>query len=107
MIKITEKAAKQIQTVASEEGEAKQFLRVKAVQGGCSGMSYKLDFDDTITDDDKTFSEFDVTVVVDKKSFLYLAGMTLDFEGGLNGQGFVFNNPNASRTCGCGASFGV
>lgn len=107
MIKITEKAARQIQNIRSEESDAKPYLRVKAVPGGCSGMSYKLDFDNAVNDDDKTFAEHDVTVVVDKKSYLYLVGMTLDFEGGLNGQGFVFNNPNASRTCGCGASFGV
>ena len=109
MIKITEQAAKQVAQIKSEDQSAneKPFLRVEAVMGGCSGMSYKLEFSADKSDDDKTFAEHGVTVVVDKKSYLYLVGMTLDYQGGLNGQGFVFNNPNASRTCGCGASFGV
>lgn len=70
-------------------------------------MSYKLDFDDRVGSDDKVFEQHGTRVVIDKKSFLYVVGMTLDFEGGLNGKGFVFSNPNASKTCGCGSSFGV
>lgn len=109
MIQVSESAAKQIQKLQSESslGENSGFLRVKVVPGGCSGMSYKLDFDSETTPDDKIFENFGTKVVVDKKSFLYLVGMTLDFEGGLNGKGFVFSNPNASKTCGCGSSFGV
>lgn len=70
-------------------------------------MSYKLDFDSKTTDDDKIFDQHGTRVVIDKKSFLYIVGMVLDYEGGLNGKGFVFQNPNASKTCGCGSSFGV
>ena len=110
MINISEQAAKQIQRLQTEtpaaQGEA-NFLRVKVVAGGCSGMSYKLDFDKTMLNGDKVFEEHGTKVVVDGKSYLYIAGMTLDFEGGLNGKGFVFSNPNASKTCGCGSSFGV
>lgn len=108
MITISEKAADQVKRVQSEEGnEDKKYLRVEAIQGGCSGMSYKLDFEAEIPDGDKTFEDHGVTVVVDTKSYLYLIGMTLDYEGGLNGKGFLFSNPNATRTCGCGSSFGV
>ena len=110
MVQITEQAAKQINHLLSETGAqkgAESLLRVKVVAGGCSGMSYKLDFDSTVTDADKVFEEHGTKIVIDKKSFLFIAGMTLDFEGGLNGKGFVFSNPNASKTCGCGSSFGV
>ena len=107
MIKISEKAAKQVTHVLNEEEEAKKYLRIKAVKGGCSGLSYKLDFDNDKQENDKTFEEHGVMIVVDTSSYLYLVGMTLDYEGGLNGQGFVFNNPNATKTCSCGASFGV
>jgi len=110
MIQISENAAKQVIRVKTEENNTAEttMLRVKAVTGGCSGMSYKLDFDSSYNEkEDKTFEAHGVTVVVDKKSYLYLVGMTLDYQGGLNGQGFMFSNPNASRTCGCGASFGV
>jgi iron-sulfur cluster assembly protein len=71
------------------------------------GLMYQLDFDNKITEDDKEFEDNGVKVVVDKKSFLYLVGTTLDYSGGLNGKGFVFTNPNASRTCGCGESFSL
>jgi iron-sulfur cluster assembly protein len=108
MVQVSEAAAKQIQKLKSESNvEAYGFLRVKIVPGGCSGMSYKLDFDSKTNDDDKVFDQHGTRVVIDKKSFLYVAGMVLDFEGGLNGKGFVFQNPNASKTCGCGSSFGV
>lgn len=111
MITVSETAAKQILRLRSElpadAASADKFLRVKVVPGGCSGMSYKLDFDNALTADDKVFENHGTKVVVDKKSFLYLIGMTLDFEGGLNGKGFIFSNPNASKTCGCGTSFGV
>ena len=76
-------------------------------RGGCSGFSYKLDFDSDIKDSDKSFEDNGTKLVTDSESLLYLLGMTLDYEGGLNGQGFVFSNPNASKTCGCGASFSV
>jgi iron-sulfur cluster assembly protein len=115
MIHISEQAAQQIQRLKADDvkkaeaaaAAADSFLRVKVVAGGCSGMSYKLDFDQTLGGNDKVFEEHGTKVVVDTKSYLYIAGMTLDFEGGLNGKGFVFSNPNASKTCGCGSSFGV
>ncbi len=107
MIHISESAAKQIIRLKDEGTSADSFLRVKVVPGGCSGMSYKLDFDQTQAGSDKVFEEHGTKVVIDSKSLLYIAGMTLDYEGGLNGKGFTFSNPNASKTCGCGSSFGV
>ncbi|PCJ89662.1 MAG: iron-sulfur cluster assembly accessory protein [Flavobacteriales bacterium] len=83
------------------------FIRVGVKGGGCSGLMYDLDFDSELKDDDKEFEDNGIKVVVDKKSFLYLIGTTLDFSGGLNGKGFVFINPNANRTCGCGESFSI
>ena len=83
------------------------FVRVSVTSGGCSGLSYNLDFDDTSQPDDQVFEDNGVKVVTDLKSFLYLCNATLEFSGGLNGKGFAFNNPNASRTCGCGESFAV
>ena len=83
------------------------FLRVGVEGGGCSGLSYKLDFDSQIKDGDQLFEDRGIKILVDRKSFLYLVGTELDFTGGLNGKGFAFNNPNASRTCGCGESFAV
>ena len=107
MITISENAAKQITKLKDDSTPAESFLRVKVVPGGCSGMSYKLDFDQTQDPKDKVFEDHGTKVVVDSKSLLYIAGMTLDYEGGLNGKGFTFSNPNASKTCGCGSSFGV
>ena len=108
MIQISENAAKQIKHLQSQEaGGDNKFLRVNVKRGGCSGFSYKLDFDTQLSDKDKEFVSNDVKLVVDQQSLLYLLGMTLDYDGGLNGQGFVFSNPNATKTCGCGASFAV
>lgn len=83
------------------------FIRVGVKGGGCSGLSYDLSFDTEMKEDDKEFEDNGMKIVVDKKSFLYLIGTELDFSGGLNGKGFVFHNPNANRTCGCGESFAV
>ena len=83
------------------------FVRVGVKSGGCSGLSYELTFDKANKEDDKVFEDNDVKIIVDKKSFLYLVGTTLEYSGGLNGTGFVFNNPNAQRTCGCGESFSL
>ncbi len=93
----------------AEEGFdiAKDFVRVGVKSGGCSGLSYELNFDHAQADTDKLFEDNLVKIVVDKKSFLYLVGTTLEYSGGLNGKGFVFNNPNANRTCGCGESFSL
>ncbi len=108
MIQVSEKASSQIKHLKlSENRTSDEFLRIFVKKGGCSGFSYKMDFDQQIKAGDKNFEINDIKVVVDKESLLYLIGMTLDFEGGLNGQGFVFSNPNATKTCGCGSSFAV
>lgn len=83
------------------------FVRVGVKSGGCSGLSYDLKFDKANQEEDKVFVDNEVKIIVDKKSFLYLVGTTLEYSGGLNGTGFVFNNPNANRTCGCGESFSL
>mgnify|MGYP006222991841 FL=1 len=83
------------------------FVRVGVKSGGCSGLSYQLKFDKIIQENDKIFEDNGIKIVVDKKSLLYLVGTTLEYSGGLNGKGFVFTNPNANRTCGCGESFSL
>ena len=107
MITITDKAVKEIKRIReSDPSAAEANLRVMVVGGGCSGMSYKLGFDNQpAAASDKVFEKDGVKVIVDPKSFLYLSGTELDFSDGLNGTGFVFKNPNAKRTCGCGSSF--
>ncbi len=85
----------------------KHFVRVSVTSGGCSGLSYNLDFDDTSLENDQVFEDNGVKVVTDLKSFLYLCNTTLEFSSGLDGKGFYFNNPNAARTCGCGESFSL
>ena len=105
MIQVTESAKKRAFSLMEEDGKANHFIRVGVKGGGCSGLMYELTFDDQLNDGDKEFKDNGVKVVVDKKSYLYLIGTTLDYSGGLNGKGFVFVNPNADRTCGCGESF--
>ena len=83
------------------------FVRVSVVSGGCSGLSYKMDFDTELADDDQIFDDNGVRIVTDLKSFLYLCNTTLEFSGGLNGKGFYFENPNATRSCGCGERFAL
>ncbi|GAB5416497.1 MAG: iron-sulfur cluster assembly accessory protein [Crocinitomicaceae bacterium] len=107
MIKVTDAAKKQAARLMEDEGQQGYFIRVGVEGGGCSGLMYQLDFDNEEREEDKAFEDNGVKVVVDKKSFLYLVGTTLDFSGGLNGKGFVFVNPNADRTCGCGESFSI
>ncbi len=108
MIKITENASSKILALKTDEGKsADAFLRVEVKKGGCSGLSYKMDFDTQLNDGDKAFEAHGQRIVVDPQSLLYLIGMELDFSGGLNGKGFVFNNPNATKNCGCGSSFNV
>ncbi|CAM4215763.1 HesB/IscA family protein [Gillisia hiemivivida] len=109
MIKVSEDAKKRISMLMTDEGynATIDFVRVGVKSGGCSGLSYELKFDKSQLDDDKLFTDNDVKIVVDKKSVLYLAGTILEYSGGLNGKGFVFNNPNAERTCGCGESFSL
>lgn len=109
MIQVSESASKKIVDMMKEDGfdAAQHYVRVGVKSGGCSGLSYELKFDKEITENDKIFEDNNVKIAVEKKSFLYLVGTTLEYEGGLNGKGFVFNNPNANRTCGCGESFSL
>jgi iron-sulfur cluster assembly protein len=109
MIQVSEKAKEQIQTLLEAQGKELQstYLRVGVKGGGCSGLSYDLSFDAELNDNDKVIEDKGVRVVVDKKSILYLVGTILDYSDGLNGKGFAFQNPNATRTCGCGESFSV
>jgi iron-sulfur cluster assembly protein len=107
MIKVTESAKNQATRLMEESGVPNSFIRVGVQGGGCSGLMYELDFDNEEREGDKVFEDNGIKIVVDKKSFLYLVGTTLDFSGGLNGKGFVFQNPNADRTCGCGESFSI
>jgi iron-sulfur cluster assembly protein len=108
MITITDKAKLKITDLRQNADlDDSYFLRVAVAGGGCSGLSYKLDFDNEIRTGDQEFEDKGEKVVLDMKSFLYLAGTELDFSDGLNGKGFNFINPNASRTCGCGESFSV
>jgi iron-sulfur cluster assembly protein len=107
MITVSESAKKKVESLMAEDGISNGFIRVGVEGGGCSGLSYKMDFDTELKPEDKIFEDKGVKIVVDKKSLLYLIGTELDYSGGLNGKGFTFNNPNASRTCGCGESFAV
>ena len=108
MISVTEKAKTRISELRTEEGHSEDHnIRVSVKGGGCSGLMYDLDFDNEILETDDVFEDKGVKVIVDRKSLLYLLGTTLDFTDGLNGKGFQFINPNASRTCGCGESFAV
>ena len=108
MITVSENAKENaLRLIREENHPADSFIRVGVEGGGCSGLSYKLEFDNQLREGDQLFEDKGIKVVVDRKSFLYLVGTELEYTGGLNGKGFVFNNPNASRTCGCGESFSV
>lgn len=108
MITVTDKAKERIVELRREEGRTQEHnIRVSVKGGGCSGLMYDLDFDDTVKPADQIFEDKGIKILVDKKSLLYLLGTVLDFSDGLNGKGFQFINPNASRTCGCGESFAV
>lgn len=109
MVTISENAKIKIAQLMAEEGfdASVDYVRVSVKSGGCSGLSYELKFVHDLGENDKLFEEENVKIAVDKKSILYLIGTTLDYSGGLNGKGFVFNNPNADRTCGCGDSFSL
>ncbi len=108
MITVSESAKEEVLRLIKEDNlPANSFIRVGVKGGGCSGLSYEMDFDVEAKEEDKVFEDKGVKIVVDKKSFLYLIGTELEYSGGLNGSGFVFHNPNASRTCGCGESFSI
>ena len=108
MVTVTDKAKSKVEElIKSSELDSSYFLRVSVQGGGCSGLSYNLDFDNEERKGDQFFEDKGVRLALDIKSFLYLAGTELDFSDGLNGKGFAFNNPNATRTCGCGESFSV
>lgn len=109
MIKVSETAKKKVVELMADDGynAVTDYVRVGVKSGGCSGLSYDLKFDKEQQEGDKVFEDNGVKIIVDKKSFLYLIGTTLEYSGGLNGTGFVFNNPNANRTCGCGESFSL
>ena len=107
MINISDSARDRIQHLLGKDKIGNSFVRVGVESGGCSGLSYKLDFDNTKNKDDELIDDNGIKLFINKKSFLYLVGTTLEFSDGLNGKGFVFNNPNASRTCGCGESFSL
>ena len=109
MIKVSSQAKEKVVQMMQSDGVdiAAQCVRVGVKSGRCSGLSYELKFDASLEEDDKIFEDNNVRIVVDKKSFLYIVGTTLEYSGGLNGKGFVFNNPNANRTCGCGESFSL
>ncbi|MBT3523952.1 MAG: iron-sulfur cluster assembly accessory protein [Flavobacteriaceae bacterium] len=109
MIKVSQQAKTEVIKLMKADGFSynEDYVRVGVKSGGCSGLSYDLNFDNKTNEDDKIYEDNGVKIIVDKKSFLYLIGTTLEFSGGLNGKGFVFNNPNANRTCGCGESFSL
>ncbi len=108
MVYVADSAKNRILEIKQKDGlSADYFVRVSVTSGGCSGLSYNIDFDNKPTPEDQVFEDNGVKVVTDLKSFLYLCNSTLEFTSGLNGKGFHFSNPNASRTCGCGESFAV
>ena len=109
MIKVSETAKQKVANLMKEEGfdPIQDFVRVGVKSGGCSGLSYDLKFDDVLNEEDKLFEDNQVKILVDKKSLLYLVGTVLEYSGGLNGKGFVFNNPNETERCGCGESFKI
>jgi iron-sulfur cluster assembly protein len=107
MLKVSDSAKNRLEYLLNEEKEEKNYVRVGVESGGCSGLSYKLEFENIRHNDDELFEDNGISVLINKRSVLYLAGTTLEFSDGLNGKGFVFNNPNANRTCGCGESFSL
>ena len=109
MIKVANSAKNQVSSLMKNDGydPINDYVRVGVKSGGCSGLSYDLKFDNNYSEEDKVYEDNNIKIIVDKKSLLYLIGTTLEYFGGLNGKGFVFNNPNAERTCGCGESFSL
>jgi iron-sulfur cluster assembly protein len=106
-ITISKEAAVHVREFAGQSGKPNANLRVGVKGGGCSGLTYVLDIVDEFEDEDKIIEQHGLKLGIPRKSYIFLAGTTLEYSGGLNGKGFVFNNPNAKTTCGCGTSFGV
>ena len=107
MILVSDNARDKLNQLLIEDNSGKEYVRVGVESGGCSGLVYKLDFDDSMNNEDELVEHNGIKLVINKKSILFLAGTTLEYSSGLNGKGFVFNNPNANRTCGCGESFSL
>ena len=107
MLDVTERAVAKVHSLKTEEGNDELKLRVYVTGGGCSGFQYGFSFEDIMAEDDTPVSKDGVTVLVDSLSYQYLAGSTVDYEEGLMGSRFIITNPNASTTCGCGASFSI
>ena len=107
MILVSDNARDKLNQLLIEDNSGKEYVRVGVESGGCSGLVYKLDFDDSMNNEDELVEHNDIKLVINKKSILFLASTTLEYSSGLNGKGFVFNNPNANRTCGCGESFSL
>lgn len=108
MLFVSDNARDKVKNIQATEGLSEDyFVRVTVTSGGCSGLSYQMDFDNEDQANDQVFEDNDTKVVTDLKSFLYLCNTILDFSGGLDGKGFHFDNPNAVRTCGCGESFAI
>ena len=107
MVIVSDSAKNKLISLMKEGDDTNRYVRVGVTSGGCSGLSYNLDFDSKILSTDKVFEHNEITLLVDNNSYLYLIGTTLTYSGGLNGKGFIFENPNASRTCGCGESFAI
>ena len=106
LINITKNAIKEIEMIFKNHDNKEQALRLKVIGGGCSGLSYNMDFDD-VKENDNILDFKDFQIVIDLKSSIYLKGITLDHQKGLQGKGFIFKNPNATNTCGCGESFAI
>ncbi|MEZ5043103.1 MAG: iron-sulfur cluster assembly accessory protein [Saprospiraceae bacterium] len=108
MLFVADSAKVKILEVKEKDGLGEDFfVRVSVTSGGCSGLTYNMDFDNQLKPDDQVFEDNGEKIVTDLRSFLYLCNTTLEFSGGLEGKGFYFNNPNASRSCACGESFAV
>tara|TARA_B100000579_G_scaffold430487_1_gene443977 strand:- start:2338 stop:2661 length:324 start_codon:yes stop_codon:yes gene_type:complete len=107
MVIVSDTAKEKLLSLIEEDGQGNGYVRVGVSSGGCSGLSYDLKLESKMGDNDKLFEHNGINLIVDNKSYLYLVGTTLNYSGGLNGKGFVFENPNASRTCGCGESFSL
>lgn len=107
MITVSDTASQKLNSLIEESGCITSYVRVAVKGGGCSGLSYDLSFDTEQHPSDTLIEDKGIKILVDNKSLLYLFGTELEFSGGLNGKGFEFRNPNASRTCGCGESFSL